>query len=63
MTIHDINLQCHVFWENMVVLQQTPYVCDKSFLVEYVEVGMLLMTNINLHESEELQAKWGLKLP
>jgi len=40
----------------MVVLQQTPQVCDKSFLVEYVKVGMLLMTNINLHESK-LQAK------
>ena len=61
MTIHDINLQCHVSWEKMVVLQQTPQVCDKSLLVEYVKVGMLLMTNINLHESK-LQAKWSLRL-
>jgi len=40
----------------MVVLQQTPHVCDKSFLVEYVQVEMLLMTSMNLHESE-LEAK------
>ena len=40
----------------MVVLQQTQDVCDKSILVEYLQVGMMLMTNINLHESE-LQTK------
>ena len=43
MIIHNINLQCHVSEEYMVVLQETQHVCDKSFLVDYVQVGTMLM--------------------
>jgi len=43
MIIHNINLQCHVPEEHTVVLQENQQVCDKSFLVEYVQVGTMQM--------------------
>jgi len=51
MNIHNINLQCHVSEEHTVVLFETQHVCDKSFLVEYVQVGTMLM-KVNYKQSK-----------